>query len=88
MSNPQVPAQFFQERAGVNAVAMAAGQMNLVWRETPVGDVGIDGQLEYVTASGQASGRIAAVQIKSGPSYFRHERPHGWKFYPEHKHRA
>lgn len=61
MSNPHVSAQFLQERAGVNAVAMAAGRMNLIWRETLVGDVGIDGQLEYVTASGQASGQIAAV---------------------------
>jgi hypothetical protein len=85
---PKVPAQHFQERAGVNAVAMAAGQMNLIWRETPVGDVGVDGQLEYVTSSGQASGRIAAVQIKSGPSYFRYEQPDGWKFHPEPKHRT
>lgn len=84
---PQTPDRYFQERAGVNAIAMAALEKQIIWRETTNGDVGIDGQLEYVTA-GRATGQTVAVQIKSGTSYFQHADQAGWKFYPEDKHRA
>ena len=51
------------------------------------GDVGIDGNLEFVTAEGLATGRLMAVQVKSGRSFFSHPTTHGWKCYPEEKHR-
>jgi Domain of unknown function (DUF4365) len=54
------------ERLGVNAVAEAIARLGLIWRETPMADVGIDGQIEYVNKEGYATGRMIAVQIKSG----------------------
>lgn len=59
----------------------------LIWRENSVKDMGIDGQLEYVNDSGFATGRIVAVQVKSGQSFFTHDDDESWGFYPEEKHR-
>ena len=84
---PKVDVAFSQERLGVNAVAAFAAANNLIWRENNIKDVGIDGQLEYVDASGMATGRLIALQIKSGPSFFIHEDGENWGFYPEEKHR-
>jgi hypothetical protein len=81
-----MPANYPQERVGVAAIQSFAADRGQIWRETPNGDVGIDGQLEYVDASGAATGRTLAVQVKSGPSYFSHETQRGWKYYPAHKH--
>ncbi|EML2226791.1 DUF4365 domain-containing protein [Klebsiella grimontii] len=75
-----------QERLGVNAVAEAIAKIGQIWRETPMADVGIDGQIEYVSPEGFATGRMIAVQIKSGPSFFK-ESKGDWVFYPEEKHR-
>lgn len=75
-----------QERLGVNAVAEIVARMGLIWRETPLADVGIDGQIEYVTPDGYATGRLIAVQVKSGPSFLRDQGDY-WAFYPEAKHR-
>lgn len=33
------------------------------------------------------TGRIVALQIKSGPSFFTHDDGESWRFYPEEKHR-
>ncbi|MBV9762230.1 MAG: DUF4365 domain-containing protein [Acidobacteriaceae bacterium] len=58
----------------------------MIWRENMIKDVGIDGQIEYVTAAGNATGRLVAVQVKSGSSYFRHDDGGHWTFYPDQKH--
>ncbi|EKP0305127.1 DUF4365 domain-containing protein [Aeromonas veronii] len=47
-----------QERLGVNAVAEAMAKIGQIWRETPMADVGIDGQIEYVSPEGFATGRM------------------------------
>lgn len=52
--------------------------MNLVWRETPSTDVGVDGQIEFVNERGEATGQIVAVQVKSGPSYLREGANNSW----------
>jgi hypothetical protein len=85
---PKAPQNHSQERRGINAVATAATELGLIWRETNQADVGIDGQLEFVDTQGFATGRTVAVQIKSGPSFFKHEDAAGYRFYPEKKHRA
>ena len=85
---PKVDAAFSQERLGVNAVAAFAAANNLIWRENNSKDVGIDGHLEYVNEAGMATGRMIALQIKSGPSFFRHDDGESWRFYPEEKHRT
>ncbi|WP_244374946.1 DUF4365 domain-containing protein [Nitrobacter winogradskyi] len=78
---------YAQERAGIAAVQGYAADRKQIWRETGTGDVGIDGQLEFVNEQALATGRTVAVQVKAGPSYFQHETAAGWKFYPEAKHR-
>lgn len=91
MSDPSLPKvthTYSQERKGVAALQTYAANNLQIWRETATADVGIDGQLEYVYADETASGRLTGVQVKAGPSYFRHPTDRGWKFYPEPKHRA
>lgn len=87
MNLPNVPATLSQERIGINIVAEALARSNLIWRETPVTDMGIDGQIEYVNKQGQATGQLVAAQVKTGPSYLI-QGPNGhWAFYPAKKHR-
>lgn len=87
MELPKSGATYAQERLGITAVQSYAAHRRQIWRETGTGDVGIDGNLEYVNADGYATGRIVAVQVKSGPSYFAHPTRNGWKFYPKQMHR-
>jgi hypothetical protein len=61
-----------QERIGINAVEkIVVGQMKWIWREQTVTDFGIDGHIETLGDDGRPSGKLFAVQIKSGRSYFR-----------------
>lgn len=85
---PKAPANHAQERRGISAVAAALANINQIWRETPTADVGIDGQLEFVDDNGFATGKTAASQVKTGPSYLEHEDAHSYHFYPESKHRV
>lgn len=84
---PKTPATYLTERAGIVAVATAINSLGLIWRETSSGDVGVDGQIEYVDAQGQATGRLLSVQVKSGPSYLKNETADAFHFYPADKHR-
>ena len=70
---PQLADSDFTGRKGVIEVAKAVNEARCIWRETPLQDVGIDGQVEYVTPDGVATGRLVGVQIKSGASYFRRD---------------
>ena len=45
--------------------------MEWIWREQSVLDFGIDGHIEIVGEDGEPTGQLIAVQVKSGPSYFR-----------------
>lgn len=85
MDLPKVTDNDFQEREGVLATALLLNQLGLIFRETPNTDVGIDGQVEYVS-SNRAIGKVIAVQIKSGPSYLIDKGDH-FAFYPKEKHR-
>ena len=86
MATPFVPRTLWTERAGILAVASEINRLGLIWREQPSVDVGIDGQIELVDAEGRATGRIVAVQVKSGASYLR-DAGEDWVFHPEEKHR-
>lgn len=77
-----------QERRGIAAVQSYASNAAQIWRETGTGDVGIDGQLEFVNEEGFATGRSVALQVKAGPSFFKYRTEIGWKFYPDPKHRS
>lgn len=87
MNFPHLSDNYFQERAGVNAVAQKLTAMRCLWRETPNADIGIDGQIELVNDDGFCPGQVLAAQVKSGPSYFKLSNNEEIIFYPEEKHR-
>lgn len=57
------------DRTGISEVSKLISQMGLIFREQPVGDYGIDGQIEIFDGE-YANGKLIAVQVKSGKSYF------------------
>ncbi len=85
MQSPKATPNSFQERAGVLAVAQQVNRLQLIWRETPNTDVGIDGQIEFVSDEGECTGHIVAAQIKSGASFIKRSGDQ-ILFYPEDKH--
>lgn len=56
-------------RLGVAATEKIINQMELIFREQPTDDYGIDAQIETIE-NGYATGKLIAAQIKSGSSYF------------------
>jgi hypothetical protein len=59
-------------RIGVYAVAaMIEKELGWIFREQPTSDHGIDAQVEVVGSRSDVTGRLIALQIKSGKSYFR-----------------
>ncbi|MER7141359.1 DUF4365 domain-containing protein [[Kitasatospora] papulosa] len=77
------------ERVGVSLVSLhVVSELGWLFREQETSDVGIDAQLEVVLGasinpgtSGKSTGRLLAVQIKSGPSQFAGAADGGW-WYP------
>jgi HEAT repeat protein len=83
--SPIVPASTFTERQGIHHLALVASQMDMVWRETPNTDLGIDGYLEVIV-NGVPIGLIA-VQVKAGPSYMNKPRDNrSFTFYAKRNH--
>jgi len=69
-----VPASKFTELKGLDRISQLAHEMNCLFRPISQDDVGIDGEIEVVTAKPdgkgfQTSGGIIKVQAKSGASY-------------------
>lgn len=58
------------ERIGVSATEKIINQMGLIFRGQPTDDYGIDAQIE-IMEKGYATGKLIAVQIKSGVSFFK-----------------
>ncbi|MGW4905941.1 DUF4365 domain-containing protein [Streptomyces sp. NPDC004270] len=85
--SPRVSGNTFTEREGVRKVDFIVNRARCLWRETPMHDVGIDGQIEYVDSKGRATGRLVAVQVKAGPSYFTSRSEGTVIFRPQAKHR-
>lgn len=73
-------------RIGVTR-AQLTFQKDLRWlfREQPTDDYGIDAHVEVVKET-QVTGRLLALQIKSGHSYFAEPGLDGWWFRPDAKH--
>ncbi|MFC5659761.1 DUF4365 domain-containing protein [Streptomyces nogalater] len=77
------------ERVGVSLVSLqVVSELGWLFREQETSDVGIDAHLEVVLGasmspgtSGKSTGRLLAVQIKSGPSQFAGAADGGW-WYP------
>lgn len=72
------------DRRGVNAVEKVFLEMSWLFREQPISDYGIDAHVEIVNGD-YPSGRLLALQIKSGDSYFR-KRGENYVYYGEEKH--
>lgn len=59
------------ERMGVSRCETIFSKQEIIFREQPTQDFGIDAQIELMDSqSGHASGKLIAVQIKSGINYF------------------
>jgi hypothetical protein len=86
---PKAGGTYSTERLGISAVQSYAAHQSQIWRETNTGDVGVDGNIEFVSPDGFATGRLVAIQAKAGVSYFEQKKKtvSGWKFYPSEAHR-
>jgi hypothetical protein len=81
----QRPPSAQTERLGVAETQLAVVGLGWVFREQPVEDTGIDAHVEVVD-HGHATGKLLALQIKSGESWFREPCPGGWWFRPDDNH--
>lgn len=80
--------QISQEHKGLAKIHTICAEMNAIWRPTTSNDLGIDGQIEFLEhGSVVSTGKLVAVQVKSGASYFRSEDEHYVKYYPKAQHR-
>jgi hypothetical protein len=70
---------FAVERLGVSAADSEFSRWGWAFREQPVADFGIDAHVEPFHDS-TPSGRLIALQIKAGPSYFSEDVPGGWVY--------
>jgi hypothetical protein len=71
---------------GVTRTSLAVEEdLGWLFREHPTRDYGIDDHIEVVDGT-HVSGRLLALQIKSGPSYFSRPTPGGWWYYPDNDH--
>lgn len=67
------------DRIGVNAVEMAFLKFGWIFREQAIADMGVDAHVE-VCDDGKPLGRLIALQIKSGKSYFKEATARGWVY--------
>ncbi len=69
----------FVNRRGVNLVSTECLRLEWFFREQHVSDQGVDAVVEKAPEE-VGTGRLLALQIKSGPSYFREATGNGWWF--------
>jgi hypothetical protein len=60
-------------------------KLGWLFREQPTEDYGIDAHAEVVDSE-DVRGRLLALQIKGGESWFREPTPEGWWFRPDAEH--
>lgn len=69
------------DREGISLVdRIVTRDLRWFFREQHVVDQGVDGQVETAD-EGRGTGRLIALQIKTGPSYFKTAKGGGWTFY-------
>ena len=74
------------DRVSVNAVeAIFLKDFDWLFREQSISNWGVDAHVE-VKANGRPIGRLLALQIKSGKSYFKHEKKDHYVHYGKRKH--
>lgn len=62
------------EREGIAQVEFLVSRLGWIWREQPIADFGVDGQIEIVKDR-KPSGELIGVQVKAGKSYFKPNGP-------------
>lgn len=67
------------ERLGINAVEKRFIRLGWIFREQPKADFGVDANVEYCIGD-VPQGRLLALQIKSGISWFGKPRPSGFLY--------
>lgn len=67
------------ERRGIAAVEKQIATLGGFFRELPPPDDGVDAQIEWADEKGRPNGRLLAVQVKSGVSYFKNAIEGGWR---------
>ena len=77
--------RFATERIGVGAAEVEFSRWGWMFRTQPILDHGIDAQVEPCW-NGAASGRLIALQIKAGRSWFRESADGGWIYRGKMKH--
>lgn len=82
-----MPTTALTAQLGVNVVEAAALRSDWLFRQILLHDFGIDAEME-LCEHGEATGRLVAIQIKTGPSYFRRTTAEGWWFPVDKRHAA
>jgi hypothetical protein len=67
------------ERIGIAGTQLIFDKLGWIFREQPIEDYGIDAHIEVVE-SNLATGKLIALQIKSGKSYFKEKTSDGFVF--------
>ncbi|WP_405711322.1 DUF4365 domain-containing protein [Streptomyces xanthophaeus] len=91
---PNVHSTHLIDRAGVSRAAyLVSTQLGWLFREQETSDIGVDAHLEVVDTAGLApgsvglgTGRLLAVQLKSGASQFASPGEGGWWYYCDTRH--
>lgn len=73
------------DRMGVTAAGLVFAAWGWLYREQPIEDYGIDAHVEPVHPQ-EPPRQLLALQIKSGPSFFREASPAGWWFRDSRRH--
>lgn len=73
------------DRIGVQTVGLLFGKHGYIFREQSTVDCGIDAQIELVSGN-NASGKLIAVQIKSGSSWFKEKNDIGYVYRGKREH--
>jgi len=82
----KVTEQHFVDRQGMALIhSLTVNDLHWLFREQAVSDVGIDAHLEIVL-EGRPTGRLLALQIKSGESYFREAIAEGFVYRSDEAH--
>lgn len=72
---------------GIDLVSLQVRRFfSWIFREQQKNDLGIDGHIEIVDENREGTGRLIALQVKAGDSYFKNETDSGYFFYGKNKH--
>ena len=74
------------DRSDIHAVGAIFTRLSWAFREQPTSDYGIDAQAEKLNLDGKGGGKLIALQIKTGASYFR-KKGGEYVYYGEERHR-